>query len=125
MPCLFFRNVPPEVSFDPDACLALHRAIATAAGISVLAVEVHIETTRYRLLAYDGHLSDSDQHGVHCFIEWYQWYRGRRQDVKQEIAEAIHRFLVFHDLGAGSDIAFRDSPPGTFFYEGKLVLGGE
>lgn len=117
MPCLFVRNIPGNIEFDPAACEALYQAVAKAAGVPVTQIEVHIENTRYLDLGRTGALLDSQQ-GVHVDVELLA---GRTQEVKDQIAVAIHHFLVLHSLGNGSDIAFVEFPPGNFFFEGQRV----
>lgn len=118
MPCLFFRNVPAKVKFDPDACEELYRSVAVAARVSINDVEVHIEDTQYKLLGQNGKLYP---HGVHVFVEWF----GRPQETKDQVAEAIDQFLAHHDLWRGSsNITFRDYHSGAFYEEGLCIPGG-
>lgn len=116
MPCLFIRNVPSRMEWDSDACGKLYFEIAKAARCSISGVEVHIENTQYQLLRMNGKLDSS--HGVHVFVEWFA---GRTDAAKEQIAVAIQQFLDHHNLGSGLDITFRDSPAGTFYFEGKRV----
>jgi len=116
MPCLFFRNVPPRMEWDYDACGKLYFEISNAARCAISRVEVHIENTQYQLLRINGKLVSS--HGVHVFVEWFA---GRTDNAKEQIAVAIQQFLDQHNLGSGSDITFRDSPAGTFYFEGERV----
>ncbi len=119
MPCLFMRNIPARVSFDPLATRVLYERIAKATNVPLDLVEVHVENTKYSLLRADGTFSPT--HGVHVFIEWFG---GKGEQAKEEVAKAVQAFLVFHDIGEGSDTTFRDSPAGSFYYEGVRVAGG-
>jgi hypothetical protein len=117
MPCLFLRNVPAGINFDPQETLRLYEGLAAAAGVGVEKVQVHLENTWYHLLRLDG--KREPNHGVHGFVEWH---RGRSLAAKQQMAEAIQRFLDHHALGRGFDLTFRDYLEGeSFFFEGKRV----
>ena len=123
MPCIFFCNwedakkgYHPAYINQPDID-KLIEAIAKAANISLSEPQLHFVEGRYWVWTYNSGCV-SDQHGVHVFVEWH---KGRGIVCKTKIAEAIHKFLTSQGLGKGSDIRFRDSPAGTFFYEGKLV----
>jgi hypothetical protein len=117
MPCLFIRNVPPDTSFDPEFTRVLYEEIAALAGCEIDEIEVHIETTQYKILLPDGSLSD--QHGVHVFVEWHE---GRSVLTKIDMGIVIHNFLKRHGLGEGTDITFRDYPRGeSFVFNGEMV----
>lgn len=117
MPCLFLRNVPPGMNFDPQETLKLYEGIAAAAEVDAGKVQVHLENTWYYLLGLDG--TRKLGHGVHGFVEWHE---GRSLTAKQQMATAIQRFLGHHGLGQGFDLTFRDYPKGeSFFFEGTLV----
>ncbi len=120
MPCIFIRNWSKRSDWlNRDATLTLFEKLAAAAGVSIDEVEVHLENTEYDLLLPTGQTYNG--HGVHVFVEWHE---GRSAETKAAMAVAIHKFLVAHEAGKGSDITFRDSPHHTFFYEGKPVEDG-
>lgn len=118
---LYFRNVPDEVRFDPTACEEFCQNIARAAGMPAHYhhVEMYIEDVQYRRMSPSGKLCFA--RGVHVFVEW----SGQSQEVKDEIAQEIHRFLERHNLSGGDEVViFRDRPAGAFYLWGKRVSGG-
>lgn len=136
MPCVFLRNLPEtfftstlvsEDFFKPSFSAAdMYKKIAEAAGCGIDDVEVHLSNETYRLLSQNGHpVSCSNVHGE---VEWHG-SEDRGIKVKQAIADALQQYLNSYLVGEGFDLAFHDSPAGTFFVEknGKSVLveGGE
>ncbi len=113
MPCLFVEDFPNVSSIGSEAALALYTEVADAAGVSVGEVEVHLGEKKYKILYPDGTLIPASD--VHVYVEW----TGRPFEVKVRIADAIDKFMKAH--GLSSDITFRDSGPGTFFVNGKLI----
>ena len=113
MPCIFFEDLPKDFVADPNAAVRLYLDVASAAGVSADNVEIHLGYKRYQILNADG--STHPAPDVHIFVEWNE----RPFRAKERVAAAIHEFCVAH--GLQSDLAFRDSGPGTFFVNGKLI----
>lgn len=113
MPCLFLRGVPEGTQFIPDECARLYNSIASAAHCLLEDLQVHIENTQYQMLQPDG--STVPAKDVHIVVEW----TGRPFEVKEKIADAIDKFFKAHNMQ--TDLTFRDSGPGTFFVNGKLI----
>jgi len=118
MPCLFLRNVPANITFQPMLVQQFHRDLADADGGEFGSFEIHIEYGRYDLLMPDGSLQRAPN--VHVFVEGH----ARPLEVKREIAILTDQFLKAHGIGEGTDITFRDSPAETFFLNGRLFKGG-
>ena len=117
MPCIFLENIEADVQFKAPLVRQLYEEIARVVGCDPNDVELHVRVDRYDVYGAEGFLVFD--HGVHGFVEWHA---GRTLEMKRKVAQAIHLFLVAHDMGRGSDITFRDSPVGeTFFVEGELV----
>ena len=113
MPCLFLRGVPEGITFRPEVTAELYRKVAEDVGRDIAHVEVHIESTQYQILKPNGTLEPAPD--VHIFVEW----TGKPFEVKVAVAAAVDEFLREH--GLDSDLTFRDSGPGTFFVNGKLI----
>lgn len=100
MLCVFLENLPQARGWDPEACDRLHRELAEAAGCAPDAVEVYASNITYGLLGRDGR---EYLHGVHVNVVG-------DGGAEAKIAAAIHLFLAFHGMSAGTDIIFHRGP---------------
>lgn len=113
MPCLFVRNAPPVTAYNSVEVGKLYEGIAQAVGCAIEDIEVHLENTQYNILKPNAEIVPAKD--IHIFVEW----TGRPFKEKRLVATAINEFFKAH--GLDSDTTFRDSGPGTFFVNGKLI----